>query len=154
MAAVWPLEMDSTAKFVLVSLADNANDAGYCWPSIDTICTRTCLGRTAVIEAIKRLEAAGLLVANRSNGRHTTYTVVIANQSAKRTGPPNVPVRQTDDTSPPGGRDQSAKRTLTVKNHQEPSKKKGALARHPALTMLTRRHGPIGWHCGRRSGRL
>jgi biotin operon repressor len=121
MAAVWPLQMPSSPKAVLVSLADNANDAGYCFPSLPTICERTCLGRTAVIEAIKWLEQHGALVADRSNGRHTTYTLTVeafTNQSAKRTGPPNEPVRQTDGTSPANGRDQSARRTLTVK---EPS---------------------------------
>lgn len=121
MALIWPLRMPPTAKAVLVSMADNANDAGHCWPSLDAICERTCFGRTAVIAAIKWLEEAGFLVANRSNGRHTRYMVVPANQSATRTGTADEPVRQTDSTSPPPGRDQSARRTLTVKNRQEPS---------------------------------
>lgn len=121
MALIWPLRMPPTAKAVLVSMADNANDAGHCWPSLDAICERTCFGRTAVIAAIKWLEEAGFLVVNRSNGRHTTYMVVPANQSASRTGTADEPVRQTDPTSPPPGPDQSARRTLTVKNRQEPS---------------------------------
>jgi len=121
MALCWPLKMPPTAKAVLISLADNANDAGYCWPSLDSICERTCFGRTAVIEAIKWLEEAGFVVANRSNGRHTTYMVVPANQYATRTGPADEPVRQADPTSPAGGPDPSARRTLTVKNRQEPS---------------------------------
>ena len=143
MALCWPLRMPPTAKSVLISLADNANDQGHCWPSIDTICERTCLGRTAVIDAIKELETAGHVSADRSNGRRTSYVihpnqsasrtgereqtsppdvpVSDANQSATRTGPPDKPVRQTDQTSPPRGPDQSARRTLTVKNRQEPS---------------------------------
>lgn len=121
MSACWPLQIPPVAKAVLISLADNANDAGYCWPSIDTICDRTCYGRTAVIEAIKWLETAGHVVADRSNGRKTTYRITVTNQSATRTGTPREPVRQTDSTSPPRGLNQSATRTLTVKNHQEPS---------------------------------
>lgn len=121
MALCWPLKMPPTAKAVLISLADNANDSGYCWPSLDSICERTCFGRTAVIEAIKWLEEAGFVVANRANGRHTTYMVVSANQSATRTGTADEPVRQADLTSPAGGPDPSARRTLTVKNRQEPS---------------------------------
>ena len=124
MSACWPLKMPPTQKAVLISLADNANDDGHCWPSINTICDRTCFGRTAVIDAIKWLEAEGYVTANRENGRHTTY-LVRANPSAKRTGPGNKPVRQTDTpvrqpdgTSPPPGRDQSASRTLTVMNRQ------------------------------------
>lgn len=120
MAAVWPLQMHSTDKMVLVSLADNANDAGDCWPSISTICERTCLGKTAVIDAIKRLEAAGYLEADRTNGRHTKYRVLVHNQSAIRTGSRYGPVRQTDRTGPPDGPHRSARRTLTVKNRNEP----------------------------------
>jgi len=75
MAACWPLKMSSTQKSVLISLADNANDQGECWPSIDTIAERTCLHRSNVIVAIKALEGMGHLVADRSNGRHTRYTI-------------------------------------------------------------------------------
>ncbi|HEX5464436.1 MAG TPA: helix-turn-helix domain-containing protein [Burkholderiales bacterium] len=75
MSACWPLVMSAPQKAVLISLADNANDAGECWPSIDTIATRTCLNRVSVIRAIKALEAAGHLVADRSNGRHSRYTL-------------------------------------------------------------------------------
>lgn len=152
MAAVWPLQMPPSPKAVLVSLADNANDEGHCFPSISTMCERTCLGRTAVIEAVKWLEQHQALRADRSNGRHTTYTltpeaftnqsatrtgsssldrpdpsasrtgpsaVEPANPSATRTSAPPEPVREADGTSPPAGRDQSASRTLTVK---EPSR--------------------------------
>ena len=100
MAAVWPLHMPPTQKAVLVSLADNANDQGECWPSISTISERTCFGSTAVIQAIQWLEENGLVTANRSNGRHTTYCVV-PNLSrpdlfASRTGTANEPVRKTN----------------------------------------------------------
>lgn len=132
MAQCWPLQVPPVAKAVLMSLADNANDHGSCWPSISKICERTCYGRTAVIDAIKVLEGLGLLEADRSNGRHTRYVIHpkaltpgLFDQSAKRTGSPRGPVRKAADTSPPGGLDQSATRTLTVKNHQEPSKGEG-----------------------------
>lgn len=108
MAAVWPLQMPPPAKAVLVSLADNANDQGYAFPSISYICMRTCFKKTAVIEAIAWLEKAGFLKADRSNGRHTTYQITInadlfdserpvrqTHRSATRTGTPHGPVRQT-----------------------------------------------------------
>lgn len=117
MGKCWPLEMPPTPKAVLISIADQANDHGYCWPAISTICARTCYKRTAVIEAIQWLESEGYLIVHRRSGRHNAYTV---DPSAKRTSPPNEPVRQTDHTSPPNGRDPSAKRTLTVKNRKEP----------------------------------
>lgn len=78
MSACWGLTMPPTAKSVLISLADNANDEGYCWPSISTISERTCFSERAVQNAIKWLEDSGLLRANRDNGRHTTYVVTPA----------------------------------------------------------------------------
>ena len=75
MALCWPLKMPPTPKAVLISLADNANDQGFCWPSIATICERTCFSKRAVIDAIAWLEGSGILVADRTNGRHTTYVV-------------------------------------------------------------------------------
>ena len=75
MAACWPLQMPPTPKAVLVSLADNANDAGLCWPSIPTISERTCFSERAVQNAIRWLEEQGYVVADRTNGRHTRYTV-------------------------------------------------------------------------------
>lgn len=120
MALVWPMQMSPAQKAVLVSLADNANDSGYCWPSIEKICERTCLGRTAVIQAIKWLEAEKYLQADRSNGRKTTYTLHL-NQSARRTGTGNEPVRETDESSTADGLNQYGRRTLTVNNRKEPS---------------------------------
>lgn len=75
MSACWPLSMAPKAKAVLISLADNANDLGECWPSIDTIAKRTCLSRDSVMRAIRELERLGHLTADRSNGRHTSYLV-------------------------------------------------------------------------------
>ncbi|CCD28666.1 conserved hypothetical protein [Candidatus Glomeribacter gigasporarum BEG34] len=72
-AACWPLQLPPTAKFVLILLADNANDQGVCWPSIPKICERTCFSERTVHGAIKWLEQRALLRANRSNGRHTSY---------------------------------------------------------------------------------
>jgi hypothetical protein len=125
MSAVWPLMIPPVPKAVLVSLADNANDHGECWPSLTTICQRTCFKRTAVIEAIQWLEQHQLLAADRSNGRHTRYRVLVGNdlfagmkpvrhadRSAKRTGSGERP-------------DPSATRTGPVRhadtNRQEPS---------------------------------
>lgn len=113
MGLCWPLQLPPVAKAVLMSLADNANDHGECWPSIATICTRTCFGKTAVIEAIQWLETAGRLKADRANGRHTKYQISLelelfenvkpvrdANRSATRTGSPDGPNRSATRTAP------------------------------------------------------
>lgn len=126
MAAIWPLQMPPTPKAVLVSLADNANDHGVCWPSITKIAQRTCFGRTAVMDAIRWLEGQGLLVADRSNGRHTKYLVKVPSKSLFEEA---KPVRQADQsaraTGTPSGLNQSASRTAPVRqadsNRKEPS---------------------------------
>lgn len=79
MSLCWPLQMPPTPKAVLISLADNANDQGACWPSISTIAQRTCFSERAIQGAIKWLEEHGALKADRSNGRHTTYVVMPQN---------------------------------------------------------------------------
>lgn len=132
-------------KAVLLVLVGFANKRGCAWPGIDTLVTCSGWGRTAVIDAIQSLEALGVVVAERRTGRSTLYwlrpeayagagTPAIegdpsvdadqdadsehADQSAKRTSPPNGPVRQTDPTSPPDGPDPSARRTRSPKNYQ------------------------------------
>jgi biotin operon repressor len=134
MSACWPLQMPPTPKSVLISLADNANDNGVCWPSLTKIAERTCFGRTAVIEAIRWLEEHGLVVADRSNGRHTSYVVTPydfhpdepireTDRSASRTSSPAAPVRLADRSA--SRINQSASRTGPVRqadsNRQEPS---------------------------------
>ena len=115
---LWSYQTDPTAKAVLICLADNANDSGYCWPSIGTICIKTCYKKDAVIMAIKRLEQSGILTANRESGRKTTYTIKTkpvgqTNQSARPTSRPNRPNQSAKPTEPVG---------QTDTNRKEPSK--------------------------------
>jgi hypothetical protein len=116
MGQCWLFQMPPTPKAVLISLADNANDHGYCWPSLTTICERTCFGRTAVIDAIKWLETVGALRADRNDRYRTTYVITPnaftgvvlvreTNQSGRRTSSvrgelvrhADDEVRETDD---------------------------------------------------------
>jgi Helix-turn-helix domain len=57
------------AKFVLVALADRANDSGYCFPSIADLAGRTCLARDRVSFFIQCLENAGIIRVERGSGR-------------------------------------------------------------------------------------
>ena len=78
MAVIWPLQMPQVAKSVYISLADNANDHGTCWPSIATICERVCASERAVQNAILWLEKHGALTRQMSTGRSTKYTLTPA----------------------------------------------------------------------------
>lgn len=110
-----------------MSLCDGAGDDGLVpgWrSSVAALCEWTCLGRTAVIEALKGLQTAGAISIERSFGRVNKIRVLFevaaepSNQSATQTSPPDEPVRETDDhpsairttpvretdgTSPPAG---------------------------------------------------
>jgi len=125
MSACWPLQIPPTPKAVLISLADNANDHGVCWPSISTICARTCFGKTAVIEAIQWLESAGFLVADRENGRHTKYQIIPAGRDLFSPQPVREANRSAKRTGSADGPDLSASRKKPVRqadtNRQEPS---------------------------------
>jgi hypothetical protein len=79
MSACWPLQgMSGPQKAVLISLADNANDEGVCWPSVARIAQRTCLGERTVQTAIKWLTQVGLLEIRERMGRSTVYTLTPA----------------------------------------------------------------------------
>lgn len=79
MSACWPLQgMSGPQKAVLISLADNANDEGVCWPSVARIAQRTCLGERTVQAAIKWLTQVGLLAVRERMGRSTMYTLTPA----------------------------------------------------------------------------
>lgn len=79
MSQCWPMEgMSPAQKSVLISLADQANDDGYCWPSVGTIASRTCLSERAVQGAIKWLHSAGLLSSDERKGTSSVYRITPA----------------------------------------------------------------------------
>lgn len=63
-------------KFVLLSLADRADEEHFCFPSIARLSADTLLDRKTVLASIARLEAAGLLTADRRHGAGTRYQLV------------------------------------------------------------------------------
>ncbi|MCF1251962.1 helix-turn-helix domain-containing protein [Pseudomonas putida] len=89
MTACWPLQgMSPAQKSVLISLADNANDDGVCWPSVATIGSRTCLSERAVRNALRWLEEASLLKSHQRFGRSTWYTLTPAAYAPGTACPP------------------------------------------------------------------
>ncbi|WP_235568983.1 helix-turn-helix domain-containing protein [Pseudomonas aeruginosa] len=70
--------MSPAQKAVLISLADQANDQGVCWPAVDSIAMRCCLSKRAVQQAIKWLRGAGIVSVEERQGRSTMYSVTPA----------------------------------------------------------------------------
>ncbi|UQY95379.1 helix-turn-helix domain-containing protein [Stenotrophomonas maltophilia] len=80
MSQCWPLQgLSVTQKAVLISLADQANDDGVCWPAVGTIAARCCMSARAVRTAMDHLEAVGLLTRDRRFNSSTVYKVTPAN---------------------------------------------------------------------------
>lgn len=99
----------SSAKFVLVAMANCADSDMVCWPSIGYLVEATCQDRKTVIENMKRLRDAGYIVpTNDHKGRTGQVSVYRLNstkngtvkESRKRDDPKTVPVPKTDAKSP------------------------------------------------------
>lgn len=75
MSAVWGMKLNHTDKLVLLALADNANDDGICWPSIRTICKKTCLSERGVQASLQRLIQTNTLQRIIRNGRSSNFYV-------------------------------------------------------------------------------
>lgn len=61
---------------ILLCLADHANDAGVCWPSMQRLADRTRIDRRNVVTNVRDLEAMGYLEITRTSGGVNTYRVI------------------------------------------------------------------------------
>lgn len=68
--------ISSSDKLVLLSLADRADEAHVCYPSIARLTADTLLDRKTVMRSISRLCDGGLLVAMKVAGEHSKYRLV------------------------------------------------------------------------------
>lgn len=91
MTHVWEHSPSTGSKrLVLLALADNANDDGYCWPSLETIASKCRLTRRYTINLLDQLEADGEIRRRRrvKDGKYTsTMYQVIVNPGTPQTGP-------------------------------------------------------------------
>lgn len=69
MSKVWDdEELSPTEKFILLSLADHADDDGYCYPSVARLVKRTGYSERTVQTAVKRLREVGKLRIDQNAG--------------------------------------------------------------------------------------
>ena len=72
---------DALSRWLLVVLADHANEDGKCWPSQATLARRTGMGRSTVNRKLAMLEKQNLI--SRISGNHersTMYHLVVPQQ--------------------------------------------------------------------------
>jgi len=78
MSRAWDIEAAShTEKLVLLALADNANDQGYCWPCLSTLARKSQLCERAVRQRIRDLEKKKWLTTKRRPGHSSAYWLKI-----------------------------------------------------------------------------
>jgi hypothetical protein len=88
-AAAWDLQLPPLEKLVALALADHANDAAVCWPSVTRISTRSGVSRSTVIRTIGELERRGLIGRSRRTGARNGYRL---NWCHRDTSVPQTPV--------------------------------------------------------------
>lgn len=109
-------DISSTRKFVLVALADAANDFGICYPSIAHIVEKTCLDRKTIINCIAELKEFGFLIDTGERKGRTKQVPVFKLQLDKSTKNGTIScskhetVPKTDGKSPVFPSKQSQKR--------------------------------------------
>ena len=72
--------LEPNKKLVMLSLSDNANDEGFCYPSLNNIVLKTSLSRTTVIKHLKELEINQTLLSKKRSsskgGRNSTMYII------------------------------------------------------------------------------
>lgn len=134
MTAAWRLAgLTPTQKLVLLSLADNANDQGECYPSIAQIAARTCLSIRAVRVAVRSLEDSGIVESAARSGTSTTYLLNVEPRQEMPTRQ-QVPPRQEMPTTP-------ARRAAPPRQQVPPTPAAGAA--EPSLNRQLNRQGTV-----------
>lgn len=129
MARVWGMGIPSTAKMVLLSLADQAKDNGVCWPSQPQIAKRCSLTERAVRSQLLWLEGVGYLHRTVKAGVGTTFVLTLPETEEPRNDVPprkdipprnDVPVTPEQYSGNPGTTFRQ-----TISKRKEPSEVEG-----------------------------
>ena len=86
LTACWFLDLPVALKLVLISLADQANDDGLCYPSVAFMVKRCSMGERTVQRHLSTLEKTGYVRRDPQPGRKTHYWVTITEITPNDTG--------------------------------------------------------------------
>lgn len=73
------------ARLAMLALADTANDAGICWPSIDTLAHKMGVSESTARRQVQALVMAGELEIEHVDGRANRYRIVQSDTVSKMT---------------------------------------------------------------------
>ncbi len=92
-----PEPTQATERLMLLALADNANDQGVCWPSMNTLRLKCALKTIRGAEkVVARLEASGFVKRELRDGKTTVYHL-----KSGRLGPAEPMKRPVDKSQTP-----------------------------------------------------
>lgn len=97
----WEADLSCPAKLVLISLADQANDEGICWPSVQTMIRRTGLCDRAVRGHLHDLEEGGHITRDFRSGRSTVYRIHPIAATPEKSFTPEKEFRTAPHAGPP-----------------------------------------------------
>lgn len=156
MTLVWELPLSCTDKIVLLALADNANDEGRCFPSVQTLAKKCGLTDRGIQKVFLRLETMFLVAREERSGRSTIYTITPERYSPQNGIHPE-PCSPTPEPCSPPPPNASAETPepgspITIRNHQIESSRNRHLAKaeQPAefndlKNIYPKRGGDQGW---------
>lgn len=113
----------SSAKSVLVAIANYADENGQCWPSQGRIAADTELTDRSVRTAMALLEEKGFIrrvQRRRPDGSRATDTISLVMQPEKSSAPPEAPSKKAEAVSPPPEAVSGLTSFEPSVNHQEP----------------------------------
>lgn len=84
MSRVWEgSKQKGSALLLLLAIADNADDTGYCWPGIDYLARKIRMTKQSVVNITKQLEESGELYTHHSRRAGNKYLVVVGMDEAE-----------------------------------------------------------------------
>ena len=123
MAAVFELpDMGPTHRLIMLALADHADDAGRCYPSLDRLAKRTGLSLRAVRSNLRQLEADGQIRTDPQGGPKGCNLYYVTPQPRQEMPPagdaPGISRRKPRQEMPPPPRQEvPPNHHITIKNH-------------------------------------
>ena len=125
MAWAWEQELPAVTKFILIALADHADDEGVCWPGQKGIAKKCGVSRQTVNAHIKKLLDMGLLtwtVRHRDDGSITSNLYQLTLRPALQDSQPALQGVSTSFTGGVNAVDRGSQPALQQEpsfNHQE-----------------------------------
>lgn len=110
------IPMPPGRRAVLLELADMANAAGICWPSISTLARRACVSVRSVFTHLAELVKAGLLTRRQRIGRSNVFTLALPTDgpAVAPDQPTSAPVTEEVQIPAPAQKSAPAPAVLTV----------------------------------------